>query len=66
MAEKVSIKKLTDPPTHLSSMEKLRADENTQILGPDATLMRDLKGKHMIGGRHLTAGAARRMSRGKR
>ena len=42
-----------------STVEKLKAAETSQILGPDATLMRDLKGKHMIGGGH-------RLPRGKR
>jgi hypothetical protein len=61
MAEPVTTKKATskqlvDPPTKLSTMDKIKADQKTQILGPDAMLMRDLKGKHMIGGRRTTRG----------
>lgn len=56
MAKKATAKEVTEPPTKHTTIEKLKAAERTQILGPDAMMMRDLKGKHMIGGRRGARG----------
>jgi len=58
--KKATIRQLVDPPTTQSTVEKLKAADTTQIRGPDADMMRDLKGKHMIGG-NRRSGSGRKM-----
>ena len=58
--KKASAAQLADLPTKHSTIEKLKAAETTQIRGPDADMMRDLKGRHMIGG-NRRSGSGRKM-----
>ena len=55
-----SIQGVSELPPKRSTIDKLKSAETSQIHGPDADLMRDLKGKHMIGGTRRT-GSGRKM-----